>query len=159
MKTSIGHDQKGMAMIEALPLLVIFVMFLSFGLGFWGAIHTAVLHSIGARAYAFETFRNRTNLNFFREDGSALTRAPLFLGGKGFRYHAIQNALDSRPNFVASPRNIAMGSAQPTQSTNVQTHNVDVYSIEDRGRNQKVETSPIWVMVGYGICLNAGCGR
>src|SRR5580698_1982900 len=101
-KTSRLRNQNGMAMIEAVPLIVIFVMLLSFSMGFFGVVHTAVLNSISARAYAFETFRDRTNLNYYREDGSALDGSvgPLYLGLKQFRYHAVQHKLDSRPNFV-----------------------------------------------------------
>ena len=42
--------------------MVIFVMLMSFGMGLFGVVHTAILHSIAARTYSFETFRQRTNL-------------------------------------------------------------------------------------------------
>jgi hypothetical protein len=157
-KTKRLRDEKGMAMIEAIPLLVIFVILLSFSLGFFGVVHTAILNSISARTYAFETFRDRTNLNYFREDGSALTGlGPLYLGTKGFRYHAIQHEADSRTLFVATTRTIAMGAVEPEQQTGKDTHNTQIYSIPIR--NENVNVNPVWVMVGYGICLNAGCGQ
>lgn len=145
-----------MALIETIPLLVIFVMFLSYAMGFFGAVHTACLNSISARAYAYETFRNRTNLNYFREDGSALTKQPLYLGNKGFRYHAVNTEIDDRPSFIATTRQISIGKSAPQAAAKEPTHNQDIYSI--LRRNEKVEVSPIWVMVGYGICLNASCG-
>jgi hypothetical protein len=158
---SIQKNEKGMAMIEALPLIIVFVMMLSFGLGFFGVIQTAILHSISARAYAFETFRGRANLNYFREDGSALdaSKGPLYLGTKGFRYHAIQHEVDGRALFVATTRNIAMGTVEPKDSGLSQTHNIDIYQILERGRNTKTNVNPAWIMVGYGICLNSSCGN
>jgi len=152
------RNEKGMAMIEAIPLLVIFVVLLSFSLGFFGVVHTAILNSISARAYAFETFRDRTNLNYFREDGSALgSVGPLYLGTKGFRFHAINHENDNRPLFIATTRTIAMGQEEPEQQTGKDTHNSQVYSITQR--NEKVNVNPVWIMVGYGICLNSGCGQ
>src|SRR5580698_8297875 len=116
-KTSRLRNQNGMAMIEAVPLIVIFVMLLSFGMGFFGIVHTAILNSIAARAYAFETFRDRTNLNYYREDGSALdgTVGALYLGIKQFRYHAVQHEADARPSFVPTSRNIAMAGDTTSQ--------------------------------------------
>jgi hypothetical protein len=149
------RNEKGMAIIEVIPLIVIFLMFLSFGMGMWGAIHTATLHSIGARAYAFETFRQRTNLYYFREDRSGMTQ-PYWLGIKGFRYHAIQNEDNKPGTFVATTRNIAMGTIEPTTAGTTTIHNQDIFSLQTR--NQKTETTPMWVMVGYGLCLNADCG-
>lgn len=66
----VHNNQKGLATIEALPLVVVFVVLITYGLGLFGFVHTAILHSIGARTYAFETFRNRTNVSFFEiKDG------------------------------------------------------------------------------------------
>ncbi|RME18011.1 MAG: hypothetical protein D6797_01290, partial [Bdellovibrio sp.] len=88
MKKEKRTNQKGLATVEALPLLVIFVILLSYALGTWGVVHTAILSSIGARAYAFETFRNRTNLIFHRDiDGS-----PQYYNDPqkwGFRLHRV----------------------------------------------------------------------
>jgi hypothetical protein len=157
MKTRL-QSEKGMAMIEAVPLLVLFVVLLSFSLGFFGVIHTAILNSISARTYAFETFRDRTNLNFFREDGSGL-KTPLYLGLKNFRFHAIQRENDDRRLFVPTLRTIAMGKEEKEMQTNKETHNRQIYEILDKQRNQKTNVNPVWVMVGYGICLNASCGE
>lgn len=147
-----------MAMIEAVPLLVMFVVLLSFSLGFFGVIHTAILNSISARAYAFETFRDRTNLNFFREDGSALkSLGPLYLGQKGFRYHAIQKEGKQPSLFIPTTRGIAMGKEEPEKPSTKDLHNQQVYNILTR--NERVDVNPVWVMVGYGICLNSACGE
>lgn len=149
------RNQKGFAMIEAVPLIVIFVMLLSFGMGFYGAIHTATLHSIAARTYAFETFRQRSNLTYFREDESGLS-APMHYKKKGFRFHAVSHDLDLRALFVSTPRPISIGRDVASTDADASAHNQRIFEL--RRRNQSVGVNPIWVMVGYGLCLDQRCG-
>lgn len=151
-------DQRGMAILETVPLLVIFVVLMSFGLGFFGVIHTATLHSIAARTYSFETFRQRSNLYFFREDGSGedVAQAQNY-SKKGWRYQAVGHETDPRRRFVATERPIALGRAIASIDTNNQIHDQEIYRIPLR--NERVSVNPAWVMVGYGICLNAKCGN
>lgn len=152
------RSQKGIALLETVPLIVIFAMLLSFGLGMFGIIHTAILNSIGARTYAFETFRQRTNLYFFREDGSGLTASTaLNFTKKGWRYHAIQHETDPRNVFVATVRPIAIGNRAPAGDNTETTNNLAIFSMQPR--NDRISVNPAWVMVGYGICLNMTCGN
>jgi len=65
---SVLYDERGMAVFEIIPILVIFVVLINFSLGFFGIVHSGILSSIAARNYAFETFRNRANLNYFRDE-------------------------------------------------------------------------------------------
>lgn len=143
-------------MLESIPLIVIFMILTSFGMGFFGLVHTAVLHSIGARTYAFETFRQRANLNYFREDGSGLTR-PINYSKKQWRYHAVQHESDPRERFVATARPIAIGRSTAAADASQDTHNQQIFQLQPR--NERVSVNPAWVMVGYGICLNASCGN
>ncbi len=142
-------------MLESVPLIVIFMVLTSFGMGFFGLIHTAVLHSIGARTYSFETFRQRSNLNYFREDGSGLTR-PINYSSKQWRYHAVNHESDPRQRFVATARPIAIGRTTPPADASQEAHNTQIFQLQPR--NERIEVNPAWVMVGYGICLNANCG-
>lgn len=150
-------NEKGLAILETVPLIVIFVLLLSFGMGFFGVIHTAVLHSIAARAYSFETYRQRTNLYYFREDGSGLDR-PFNFTRKGWRFQAVQHESDTRERFVSTTRPITIGkgTAADAGDNGVDTHNLQIYQMQQR--NQRYSVNPVWVMVGYGICLNAACG-
>lgn len=149
-------NEKGFAMLEAVPLIVLFVVLTSFGLGFFGLVHTAVLHSIGARAYAFETFRQRANLYYFREDGSGLTR-PINFSRKQWRYHAINHESDPRERFVSTTRPIAIGRSTAAFDASLEAHNQQIFQLQPR--NERIQVNPAWVMVGYGICLNANCGN
>lgn len=149
------RNEKGMAIIETIPLLVVFIMLTSFGLGLYGTVQTAILHSIAARTYAFETFRNRANLNFYREDGSGMGQ-PLYLGKKGFRVHAIQNESDDRMEFIATERPISLGRSITSVNAGENVHNNGIFNLDRR--NEKVSVNPVWIMVAYGICLDAKCG-
>jgi hypothetical protein len=151
------RTQKGIALLETIPLLVIFVMLMSFALGLFGVVHTAVLHNIAARTYSYETFRQRTNLTYFREDGSGLVVSTVGVyKRKGWRYHAIQHESDPRLTFVATVRPIALGNQVPAGDASATTNNQSVYQIPVR--NDRISVNPAWIMVGYGICLNMNCG-
>lgn len=155
---AILKNERGTALIETIPLLAIFVMLTAFGLGIFGVIHTGVLHSIAARTYSFETYRNRNNLYYFREDGSGLSASSaLNYTKKGWRYHAVQNESDSRNRFVATVRPVSFGRPLEAIDTSQDEHNSTIFSLP--GRNDKVAVNPAWVMVGYGICLNMQCGN
>ena len=155
-RKNILRDEKGIALIETIPLIIIFIVLVSAGLGMFGVIHTAVLNSIGARTYAYETFRQRANLYYFRENDSGLTR-PMSFKRKEWRFHAVQNESDSRNTLVATTRPISFGRAVDAVDTTVDIHNQQVYDLPSR--NERVSVSPAWIMVGYGICLNANCGN
>ena len=152
-------NQRGFAMIETVPLLVIFVVLMGFGLGFFGVVHTAILHSMAARAYSFETFRQRANLYYYREDGSGETPGKsINFGKKGWRYHAVQHETDPRDKFVATARPISFSrTAASAKAGSTDIHNKAIFAIMPR--NEKTAVNPVWVMVGYGICLNAQCGN
>lgn len=154
--SKILNNQRGIALLETVPLLVIFVMLMSFGMGFFGLIHTAVLHSIAARTYSFETFRQRTNLYYFRENGSGLT-TPFNYSKKGWRYHAISHESDGRALFIATERPISLGRAVAASDAGVEAHNQQIFNLQQR--NERVSVNPAWVMVGYGICLTPACGN
>lgn len=148
-------NQKGLATVEAIPLLVIFVIFVGYGLGFFGSIHTAILQSIAARTYAFETFRNRTNLTYLRD-----TSWPTFhYAEHQMRFHGIQperNITQKYGLFTGTPRPIAIGTIVEPMKSSVEDHNVKIFQLERR--NREVAVNPIWVKTAYGICLTASCG-
>ena len=154
------NNEKGLATIESIPILVIFLVLMSYCLGLFGYIHSGVLYSIGARTYAFETFANRAVLTYLRDDPG--TTATHFAGINN-RVHGIQSDEVTRPNgpITASVRPIAVG-REVARSTASQTdHNSKVYEIGARNRGVEgggVEVSPAWLMIGYGMCLNVNCG-
>jgi len=149
-----------MATIEVLPLLLVFLMLFSYTLGAFGIIHTGIMHSISARAYAFETFRNRTSLVYFRDLPGAERRQ---YRDHGNRFHGIMTENNKGNQFRATERAIRMGiGVEPDASRNDTTiHNDKIFSsptLADGKRNETVEVSPAWVVVVYGICMNVACG-
>lgn len=159
LKSKIGN-QRGLAMIETLPILVIFLVLISFSLGFFGVVHTAILNSIAARTYAFETFRNRADLSYFRDRDDPTQGAPKLYYNKGFRFHTVNDERrggDVGPFATARP--LAIGREIQSSGAGVQEHNIEIFSISGRNRTGGVEASPAWVMVGYGICVTAACGQ
>src|SRR3954462_14305008 len=152
---SILSNERGLATIETIPLLVLFFFLMSYGLGLFGFVHSATLHTIAARTYALETFHNRTNVNYFRDDGSD----PIPFSKKGYRVHAIRN-YTSGPNedFVPDTARIAFSIGRPAADNNPETHNTRIFDMKAHGRNRNVQVSPGWIMTAQGICLTSQCG-
>lgn len=147
--------ERGMASVEAIPLLVIFVMLSAYCVGIFGSIHTGILHSIAARTYAFEIFRNRTNLTVHREN----VPSPIYMMNKSqIRFHAIndESAPPGATDWYVARRPLSVGFPSQTVGTTVD-HVQRIYNLQPR--NQAVAVGPLWIMVGYGMCLNLACGN
>lgn len=152
------RNEKGMALIETLPILVIFLLLVSFSLGFFGIVHTGILNSIAARTYAFETFQHRADTKLFR-DYNAGGNADHYTNF-GNRVHAISSEKNIGERLgemqYGSTRPLAVGRNMPKLDVKDADHNIEIYNIV--GRNRKVGVNPAWVMVGYGLCIDANCG-
>ncbi|MAE72603.1 MAG: hypothetical protein CL675_00810 [Bdellovibrionaceae bacterium] len=168
------QNDEGMATIEALPMLVIFVMFITFGIGLWGVVHTGIVNSMAARNYAFETFNFRSDVTYFHDrrmdpnnpvhyQGLSNASDPL----PGVRLHGI-NSWKATPNqqvvaganFIAPQRPLAFGRGQPVadiDSNDGAYHSQTIIDFSGPA-DQNVRVSPVWIMIAYGICVNARCG-
>lgn len=160
MKRAIIQSEKGMATIEVVPLLFIFVVLISYALGAFGIIHTGILNSIASRTYAFETFRGRANLTYFRDIPGAL---PEHYRAIGSRLHAVlsEKRGEEDKEFMVTERSIRMGMPYETVIGRDQDdiHEQKVYEgIQAGKRNESIGVNPVWIRVGYGICLNIKCG-
>ncbi len=151
-------SEEGMATIETIPLLIIFVLFVSYGVGAFGIIHTGILHSIAARSYAFETFRHRTNLVYFRDTSTSAAKGEYYVGGT--RVHGIQSetAGDSDKYILVTERSISKGPMELNVENREDGFHRNLASVA--GSNQRVGRGvhPAWIKVQYGICLNSECG-
>jgi len=154
------NNQDGMATFEALPILVVFMMLISYGMGLYGSIHSATLSSIAARSYAFETFRHRADLTYFRSNNTSNGHYQNI----GVRYHGVTPLGGNPDKFEAQEKNIYVG-RRPAEDKrninagNVSFHNEDIYNDIRYRQRATLEVSPIWVKVGYGMCINANCGN
>lgn len=163
-KTSILNNEKGMATIETIPLILVFVFMLCYELGMFGIIHTGIMHSISARAYAFETFKNRSNLYYFRDSpgGSEI----YYFKNVGNRTHGVASELktdaDNGLDGVAAERPLRVGipmEVDTASRNNIELHNKQIFEkISPGKRNQDFKVNPVFIQVQYGICMNVTCG-
>ncbi len=162
-------NERGMATIETIPLIMVFVFMLCYEFGVFGVIHTGIMQSISARAYAFEIFRNRTNVVYFRDTLDRNTGQPT--GGQfrkiGNRTHNIaseQRTSADTDDGIASERPLRVGipmDPDVASRRDLERHNNKVFDqnlVGPQKRNQSVDVSPVWIQVQYGLCLDARCG-
>lgn len=169
--------QEGMAVIEAIPVLFMLVLVLNFSLGFFGAIHSGILNSIGSYNYAFETFRYRSNLMYFRPGGEDKKHYSLSLN----RVHGVvkdgseSEAGEERNKWAATIRDITFSSVKNAnfnpKNYNASSESSRDYVGRDQGNNiwgvistylptaTPVQTPRIWIKTVYGICITADCTR
>lgn len=157
------NNNKGNAIIEIIPVLMIFMLIVNFSLGFFGLIHSGILNSIGARNYAFETFRNRSNLNYLRD--TATSDSSFTYTKSQQRFHVIKN--ESTPvaadKFYATRRPIqfsevrAVANAKGSPSEHEKGKQIrEGRRASEAGIDEGV--NPAWIRSNYGMCLVAACG-
>lgn len=168
-KASRSSSQIGISTVELIPVLLVFVLLFNFVLGFFGVIHSGILNSISARNYAFETFRNRSNLNRFRDDFENANESITF-NQVGFRYHSVivegaPPGSGGDPDWYVTSRPIKFTDQNQGigDSTDIQDHS-RVQEIQDPGKAKDVYDEDgglgsIWIKTVYGICLNHRCQR
>lgn len=147
-------NQKGIATIESVLLLSIFIIFMTYCVGTFGVVHTGILNSISARAYTFETFRNRTNLSYFRDSVQG-TDFDYFI--RGIRLHGV--AAENAGNdlkWYASTRSLAMG--REVATVGIRPNGEKANQLFNGKRETTGAVNPVYIKTLYGICLNAACG-
>lgn len=172
-------DQQGFSSIEAIVLMICFTLMVTFTFGVFGIIHTGILNSIGARNYAFETFRHRANLSYIRDadyfggnntkdlamDSYVGVSVPLQPPTKSdnFRLHYVSteapsNSTSNAPQITERP--IAKGKIIDTTNENQKFH-LQIANEENlvagKRYNNQDGVNPTWIKVVYGICMNAIC--
>ncbi len=157
-------NERGNAIIEIVPILAIFILLVNFSLGFFGLIHSGILNSIAARNYAFETFRNRSDLTYLRD---ALD------GETTFTYKESQQRLHTIVAETVSENDTFIATRRPTQFVDKGGPEEELGQSErsarlferiqegERASERGVEegTNYAWIKSGYGICLTAKCGN
>lgn len=162
------RGQKGISTVELIPVLLLFALLFNFSLGFFGVIHSGILNSIAARNYAFETFRNRANLTYLRDVDVGQKDA--FYTKMNFRFHGITSEGHTDLDWYATQRPIKFTDLKNgvENKAKKEDHGL-VRQVADTGKASDVftgktpedgrnGTSPVWIRVLYGICLNSKCG-
>lgn len=146
-----------MATLESVVLLIVFVVMTSYSIGFFGVIHTAIIGSIASRSLAFETFRNRANVSYWRDNKPSASDFQHYKT-KGQRNHgvisdAVEGQAGADSTYFATSRDIAY------------VRNPDTRILESDAQKglplnalETQEAAPVLIKTKYGICLNSACG-
>ena len=175
-------NNKGMAMVEAMPILLVMFVLMGATLGSWGIVHTAILNSIAARNSLFFYFNNRSDLSYIRDWDRDL--GPFKLAYSYFRKDGV-DGIGKRFSFIISEKIINSSNDNPKQWATLRRlafddPDYDITNMQDRSEVANIQgiealsrpdkntkktakkdsrKSRAWVMVGYGICLSADCGH
>ena len=179
------YFRRGIAMVEILPLLVVFITFFGLFIGLWGGVHSGILQSIAARHYAFEVINNRTHSEHHRDwnpganagtglmFSSSTPSEEKYHGLLGMRLFAVVTKQTiANPEELAENRGLNFfndidrnydehpgGILSSSQTDSANNYNSRAGFLEDM--ELFIETplvNPIWLINGYGICLNSCCG-
>ncbi|MBC7457183.1 MAG: hypothetical protein H7235_02815 [Bdellovibrionaceae bacterium] len=177
-------SEKGMAIIESIPVLFMIVVVFNFSLGFFGAIHSGILNSIGSYNYTLETFRFRSNLTYFRPGGGIVNYARV----KNRVHGTIQDGGDDDSentftnkkwpvtvrgitfNYKAGDpkRDLSSIHERYAPSTGIESDHAfsvtadisKIWGITSKSTpsaSDTAQTPRIWIKTVYGICLTADC--
>ena len=179
-------SEKGMAIIESIPVLFMIVVVFNFSLGFFGAIHSGILNSIGSYNYTLETFRFRSNLTYFRPGNGDVNYAkvnnrvhgtiqdggeddgentftnkkwPVTVRGITFNYKAGDPKRDLSSIHERFAPTTGTESDHSFSSTADGTKIWGIKSTTTPTSGDTAQTPRIWIKTVYGICLNAECKK
>ena len=136
-------NQRGVAYVEMLPLLVIFVLLFGLSFGLWTSIHRATLKSIAARHYSFEVLNNRTHYVYHKDIQDAVNYKQYYRKN-GKRFFANVDYQDTtKPDFW-------------NETTDLTLFNQGITKISDPSPENSAnpQTNPIRIKIGYGICID-----
>lgn len=153
--TFCSKNERGIATLEAALLLSIFVVFMTYCVGTFGVIHSGILSSISSRAYAFETFRNRTNVIYFRDmKTSDFDHTAKY----GLRAHGVVSEKSIDVNeWNAAHRKMAQGREVAQVAETPRNNNPNENDLFDSKR-EPGQVNSVMIKTIYGICLNYNCG-
>jgi len=156
------HSHKteaGFSLVETLPLIIVMSSLIGFLLGLWGMVHKNILGSISARNYAFETFNNRSNLIYFNDVRGADVNANSY-EQSGMRFHGYGDSSGSNIRAFTTPYRFPAQEGNVNEPAELHRRRIwDQSIIPDAGEGREDGgTKSSWILVGYGMCLNAACG-
>jgi hypothetical protein len=167
LKRNSKKNNKGMALIEALPVLFMVILIFNFSLGFFGAIHSGILNSIGSYNYTMETFRFRSNLVYFRPGGGVANYAKSMNRVHGVTADGYKMEDSRKGKWPVTIRSVTVsGNGKLQGSTEVDNHSLAnkstsvwraISSYTANSEDDAPKTPEIWIKTVYGICLNAEC--
>ncbi len=175
-------NNKGIALFEMLPLLVVFVALVGLTVGLWGAVHSGVLQSIAARHYAFEIINNRSHFEYHRDYNPGEPSPSPFMynnsefaivekdyyGDVGSRlFYITSSKIESEDEPYVPLRGINFFeeikrayNENPKGIIPFQEKTASAEFHRDSSDDDPPErVNPLWLMTGYGICIDCPCGE
>lgn len=166
-------NQKGMSILEVIPLIFMMAILIKSSFGFWAAIHSGVLNSIAAYNHTMATFAFRSDLTTLRpgywEDRNGDQSVDSYKKANSRFHFVISDVSTSDKEPEATPRSFGMDRALASMPMD----QGESLSTEDRQKNRqamhknltdessdykhKKWTNFIWIKTSYGICLNPKC--
>lgn len=160
---------RGVAIAEFLFMFIIFIFVMVLLYGSWGVIHSGILNSISARAYATYVISNRSDLSFVRDYGEEdildqsyfNTRAE---NPKNIRFFSIikpDNPL-SEKDFIPEQLRLDLGYWHSGSLEHISDEEGQEWSSEIRPNVRilpRYKAHVVYLKQGYGICLDAPCGN
>lgn len=138
-KKQLNKDEEGFLIVEAMLLLIVFVVLSYYIFDFFSIIHKGIINQTHARTYLFETLQHRSDISKMRNELDDNGGKPADLSQDNYRFHAVQNE-----DYTKVRKLIA--------SETVLRH-ADTAGDPDEG------TTRVMLKTGYGICINARCAR
>ena len=140
-------NEKGVAYVEMLPILILFVTLFGLTFGLWTSIHRASLKSIAARHYSFEVLNNRTHYIYHRDIIEPAGKKSYYeKNGMRFFANVEHQANSANPKLIADKSILSLFDSGVSQ----------IYPPD--AKNSLPETNPIKIKTGYGICIdNKNC--
>ncbi|MDE0150919.1 MAG: hypothetical protein OXK80_00260 [Bdellovibrionales bacterium] len=175
------RKKRGMAIIEFMFFFLVFIFFFAIMYGSWGITHSAILRSIGARAYAWDSIRSRSNLAFLNDYSDDEKILENNYSKEHINSRVFASIDNHNKHFMAKKLKIDMGgadwddSSKPGGFVGVKFDDrIDGYSssldtfldpddrLDYRKRNEKdagddYRTGVVHLQMAYGICLNSNC--
>ena len=138
------RSQKGIAYVEMLPLLVLFVMLFGLSFGLWTSIHRATLKSIAARHYSFEVLNNRSHYIYHRDTEEAKNHISYY-SKNGSRFFAnVLYQTRETPDLKNEPIELSLFNQGITKINSPSPANSSILD----------QANPIKIKTGYGICID-----
>ena len=131
--------------------IVAFAILTVYSVDFFAVVHTAVVNSIGARTYLFETLQHRSDISLLRQDDPASrTNNYASVADKFMRFHG---EIDEHEEFTDDK--VRPSSRRLTRVEEVVEGQIKSDATLD---NSNSKASNIYIKTGYGICVNSACG-
>lgn len=158
MSSKRKFNERGSAVLEMIPVLIVVMVLMRYTYGFFGLIQSATLHSIAARNYAFETFRHRSNLRYLREGSSDLkVNNPPFK--KGTRVHGIgdrrEKALVPIWYVERMPILYPFSEQKKEGPRSLSSRMSQQANLDPKKRFSEGDgTDYVWLAIRYGMCID-----